>query len=146
MYNIFVGILQAAGDSRHPVVYLVISSLINIVLDLVFVAGMHLGVGSAAFATILSQFVSAALCFRRLLKVQDVYRIEPKKIHFDKPMLKLIIQYGLPSGLQNSIIGFANVVVQTNINAFGQMQWLAAERSQRLKGLGSCRSRALRWR
>lgn len=55
MYNIFVGILQAAGDSRHPLVYLVISSLINIVLDLVFVAGMHLGVGSAAFATILSQ-------------------------------------------------------------------------------------------
>lgn len=136
MYNIFVGILQAAGDSRHPLVYLVISSLINIVLDLVFVAGMHLGVGSAAFATILSQFVSAALCFRRLLKVQDVYRIEPKKIHFDKPMLKLIIQYGLPSGLQNSIIGFANVVVQTNINAFGQMAMAGCGAFSKIEGFG----------
>ncbi|MSA73215.1 MATE family efflux transporter [Holdemania massiliensis] len=136
MYNIFVGILQAAGDSRHPLIYLVISSLINIVLDLIFVAGLHLGVGSAAFATIVSQLVSAALCWRRLLKVQDVYRIEPKKIRFSKPMLKLIIQYGLPSGLQNSIIGFANVVVQANINAFGQMAMAGCGAFSKIEGFG----------
>ena len=136
MYNIFVGILQAAGDSRHPLIYLVISSLINIVLDLIFVAGLHLGVGSAAFATIVSQLVSAALCWRRLLKVQDVYRIEPKKIRFNKPMLKLIIQYGLPSGLQNSIIGFANVVVQANINAFGQMAMAGCGAFSKIEGFG----------
>ncbi|WP_443986793.1 MATE family efflux transporter [Holdemania massiliensis] len=136
MYNIFVGILQAAGDSRHPLIYLVISSLINIVLDLIFVAGLHLGVGSAAFATIVSQLVSAALCWRRLLKVQDVYQIEPKKIRFNKPMLKLIIQYGLPSGLQNSIIGFANVVVQANINAFGQMAMAGCGAFSKIEGFG----------
>lgn len=68
--------------------------------------------------------------------MQDVYRIEPKKIHFDKPMLKLIIQYGLPSGLQNSIIGFANVVVQTNINAFGQMAMAGCGAFSKIEGFG----------
>lgn len=92
--------------------------------------------GSAAFATIVSQLVSAALCWRRLLKVQDVYRIEPKKIRFNKPMLKLIIQYGLPSGLQNSIIGFANVVVQANINAFGQMAMAGCGAFSKIEGFG----------
>ena len=67
MYNVFVGILQSVGDSRHPLVYLIISSLINIVLDLVLVGIFHFGVGAAAFATIISQFVSAFLCLRRLM-------------------------------------------------------------------------------
>lgn len=70
------------------------------------------------------------------MKVQDVYRIEPKKIRFNKPMLKLIIQYGLPSGLQNSIIGFANVVVQANINAFGQMAMAGCGAFSKIEGFG----------
>lgn len=120
MYNIFVGILQAVGDSKHPLYYLVLSSIINIVLDLVFVKGFSMGVGSAAFATIVSQFASAILCMVRLLRVQEDYKITIKEIRFDRSMLKTIIRYGLPSGLQNSIIAIANVVVQSNINAFGE--------------------------
>ena len=103
MYNIFVGILQAVGDSRHPLNYLIISSIINIVLDIVLIVVFHMGVGSAAFATILSQFVSAFLCMNRLLRTKDSYRLSLRKIRFHKDMLALIIRYGLPSGLQNSI-------------------------------------------
>ena len=121
MYNIFVGILQAVGDSRHPLNYLIISSIINIVLDIVLIVVFHMGVGSAAFATILSQFVSAFLCMNRLLRTKDSYRLSLRKIRFHKDMLALIIRYGLPSGLQNSIIAIANVVVQSNINGFGEM-------------------------
>ena len=121
MYNFLVGILQSVGDSRHPLIYLIISSVVNIVLDLVLVAGLNFGVGAAALATVISQFISAFLCLRQLLKSPDTYRIYFKKIGIDKRMLKQIISNGLPAGLQNSIIALANVIVQSNINTFGQM-------------------------
>lgn len=121
MYNFLVGILQSVGDSRHPLIYLMISSAVNIVLDLVLVAGLHFGVGAAALATVISQFISAILCLRQLLKSPEVYRISFKKISIDKRMLRQIISNGLPAGLQNSIIALANVIVQSNINTFGQM-------------------------
>lgn len=119
MYNTFLGILQAAGDSRHPLYYLIISSLTNIVLDLVLVAGFDLGVGAAAFATAVSQFLSAVLCMIRLLRIDEDYRFVPSKLCLEGPTVRKIIQYGIPSGLQNSIIGFANAIVQSYINYFG---------------------------
>ena len=119
LYNICTGILQAVGDSRHPLYYLILSSLINVSLALLFVGGLRLGVASAAAATVISQAVSAALCLRRLVCADEVYRVELRRVRIDWPMLKLIVRFGLPSGVQNSLIGFANVMVQTNINAFG---------------------------
>lgn len=121
MYNICVGILQAVGDSRHPLYYLMASSVINLVMDVVFIAVFHTGVGGAALATVISQFFSAALCFIQLLRTKDSYRLELSKIRFDLKMLGQIVRMGLPSGVQNSIIAFANVIVQSNINAFGEM-------------------------
>lgn len=121
LYNIFVGILQSSGDSKHPLIYLIISSVVNIVLDLLFVGVFHLGVGSAALATIISQFTSAILCFIRLTKTTESYQIHIHKIKIDPSMLKQIISNGLPAGFQNSIISFANVIVQSNINRFGTM-------------------------
>lgn len=121
MYNFLVGILQAVGDSRHPLMYLIFSSITNIVLDLILVAGFHFGVGAAALATVISQFLSALLCFLHLLKGPKEYRIYLSKLRIDTLMLKQIISNGLPAGLQNSIISLANVVVQSNINKFGQM-------------------------
>ena len=118
LYNIFVGILQAVGDSRHPLYYLMISSIINVILDILFVGVLGFGVGAAALATVISQAVSAILCFRRLVHYDTVYRVYPKKIRFHKEMLNQIIKLGLPSGVQNSIIAFANVIVQSNINSF----------------------------
>ncbi len=121
MYNFFVGILQAVGDSKHSLYFLIISSIVNIVLDMVFIAGMHMGVGSAAVATIISQYISAGLCLYLLLTTQGSHRLILSKIRIHKDILKEILKYGLPSGFQNSIIAIANVVVQSNINSFGDM-------------------------
>lgn len=120
MYNIFVGILHAVGDSRHPLYYLIFSSFVNVVLDLLFVAVFHLGVGSAALATTISQGISAALCCLQLLRTNAPYRLNWRRIRFHMPSFRLILKYGLPSGIQNSVISIANVVVQSNINSFGK--------------------------
>lgn len=119
LYNMCVGILQAVGDSRHPLYYLILSSLINIGLDLLFVGVFGLGVWSAATATTIAQFISLGLCLYRLCHYDTVYRVQLRKIRFNFPMLRQIVHFGLPSGVQNSIIAFANVIVQSNINAFG---------------------------
>ena len=119
MYNIFVGILHAVGDSRHPLYYLMISTVVNIVLDLLLVGGFRMGVGAAAMATTISQGISAVLCCLRLLRVTEPYKLILRDIRFDSKSLTSIIRFGLPSGVQNSVIAFANLVVQTNINSFG---------------------------
>lgn len=121
MYNIVMGILQAVGDSRHPLYYLIFSSVVNVLLDLLFVGVFRFGVGSAALATAISQAASAILCFIRLMRTSEVYQVRIREIRFHSMQLKQIISIGLPSGLQNSIISLANIVVQTNINAFGVM-------------------------
>lgn len=120
MYNIFVGIMQAVGDSRHPLIYLMISSVINVCLDLILVGGFRLGVGAAALATIISQCISALLCMIRLLRAHGEYRLNLREVRFDRDNLKKIVRFGLPSGVQNSVIALANLVVQSNINTFGQ--------------------------
>lgn len=137
MYNIFVGILQSVGDSRHPLVYLIVSSVINILLDLLFVGVMGFGVGAAALATILSQFLSALLCLYQLLyKSPEEYRVSLRAIRFDPPMLRQIISNGLPAGFQNSIIAFANVIVQSNINKFGKMAVAGCGAYSKIEGFG----------
>lgn len=136
LYNTFVGIMQSIGDSRHPLIYLIISSVVNIVLDLLFVGVMGFGVGAAALATIISQFVSAILCLIRLCRVKESYRIVPAKIHFDKECLRLIISNGIPSGIQNSIISFANVIVQANINSFGKLAMAGCGAYMKVEGFG----------
>ncbi len=119
MYNGLVGILRAVGDSKHPLYYLIFSSVVNVVLDLLFVGVFRWGVWSAAAATSISQSVSVVLCIVRLMRVKDDYRLIPRQVRFNGPMLGEVIRYGLPSGFQNSIIAIANVVVQSNINSFG---------------------------
>ena len=136
MYNIFVGILQAVGDSRHPLYYLIASSIINLVLDLVFIEVFHTGVWGAALATVISQVVSALLCLIQLMKTKENYRLQLKAIKFDKKILMEIIRIGLPSGVQNSIIAFANVIVQSYINAFGEMAMAGYGAYTKVEGFG----------
>lgn len=119
LYNISMGILRAVGDSKSPLVYLGISSAINIALDFLFVGVLEWGVWSAALATTISQGVSTILCLVRLIHRDTVYRVSLKDIRFDLDTLLDIIRLGLPSGVQNCMIAFANVVVQSNINHFG---------------------------
>lgn len=120
MYNIFVGILHAVGDSRHPLYYLILSSLVNVSLDLLFVGVFRQGVGSAALATIIAQALSVSLCLIQLLRTKENYRLNPGEIGFHMESLKSIVRFGMPSGVQNSVIALANIVVQSNINSFGQ--------------------------
>ena len=136
MYNIFVGILQAVGDSRHPLYYLIVSSLVNIVLDITFIAGFGMGVEGAAIATVISQLVSALLCLIQLTCRQKNCRLYLRRIAFTPRLLKQIIRMGLPSGLQNSIIAFANVVVQSNINSFGELAMAGVGAYSKIEGFG----------
>lgn len=134
MYNIFVGILHAVGDSRHPLYYLIFSSCVNVVLDLVFVAVFHLGVGSAAIATTISQGISALLCFVHLLRVDEPYKLVLPDVRMDMASLRNILRFGLPSGIQNSVISIANVVVQSNINSFGAAAMAGCGSYSKLEG------------
>ena len=134
MYNIFVGILHAVGDSRHPLYYLIISSFINVVLDLLFVAVFQWGVGAAAVATTISQGVSAFLCCIRLVRYEGPYQLKLKEIRFHAQSMKDILRYGLPSGVQNSVIAMANVVVQSNINSFGKEAMAGCGSYSKLEG------------
>ena len=147
MYNIFVGILHAVGDSKHPLYYLIFATFVNIVLDLLFIAVLKLGVGSAALATTVSQGISVILCFIHLVRVDAPYRLDVRSIGFDFSCFKSIIQFGLPSGIQNSVIGIANLVVQTNINSFGSAAMAGCGAHSKIEGFAflpvTCFSMAL---
>ena len=134
LYNICKSIMNALGDSRRPLYYLVISSLTNIVLDLLFIGVFHWGVWAAAMATTISQAVSMVLCLIHLTRKGTIYQIQLKKLRVDSKMLGEIVRYGLPSGVQNSVIGFANVIVQSNINAFGKVAMAAYGAYSKLEG------------
>lgn len=147
LYNISMGILQAVGDSRHPLYYLIISSVTNVILDLILVAGFHFGVWAAALATAISQMLSAILCIRRLIREETVYQVRLKEVRVNRRMMRQIIRYGLPSGIQNSIISFANVIVQSNINSFGESAMAGCGSYAKLEGFAflpvTCFSMAL---
>lgn len=119
LYNVGAGILQSVGDSRSPMVYLLVSSAANVALDLLFVAVLRWGVASAALATVISQALSAVLSFRKLAGPGTAYRVRWRRVRFDPGTLRQVLGLGLPSGVQNSVISLANVIVQANINAFG---------------------------
>ncbi|MDO5294073.1 MAG: MATE family efflux transporter [bacterium] len=121
LYNTANGIYQAMGDSKHPLHYLIISSITNVLLDLLFVGLFRMGVAGAAFATVLSQGVSTVLAFYRLMKTNEVYQVRLRKLRFEKRIVSEILRIGIPSGIQNSVIGLANTVVQANINSFGSL-------------------------
>ena len=134
LYNLGAGILQSAGDSRSPMKYLVAASLTNVILDLLFVAVLGMGVGGAGLATVLSQALSAFLVFRRLMRVDAGYRVRWRRVRFDREMLRRVVTLGVPSGVQNSVISLANVIVQSNINAFGSSAMAGCGAYSKLEG------------
>lgn len=134
LYNSLTGIMRAAGDSRHPLYYLIVSSVTNVILDLFFIRVLGMGVGGAAFATVLSQFISAALCLIYLMRIREDYRIDLKKIRLHFPTVKHIVRIGVPTGVQNSVIAMANVVVQAHINFFGSMAMAGSGAYSKIEG------------
>ena len=119
LYNSATGIFQAIGDSKRPLYYLIISSVTNVALDILFVGPMNMGVRGAALATVIAQGLSAALAFFRLSRAEGAWRVTLKGLCLDKDLLREMLRIGLPSGVQNSVIAFANVMVQSSVNVFG---------------------------
>ena len=109
IYNMAAGILNAAGNSKRSLLYLGCASITNIFLDLLLIRGFHMGVAGAAIATDISQLVSGVLAILYLIRVQSDYQVNLKKI----------IQVGLPTGIQNMVISFTNVLVQSSVNGYG---------------------------
>lgn len=119
LYNMSSGILRAIGDSRRPMIYLIICCLVNIVLDILFVGFMHMGVAGAAIATISSQAVSAILTMRALMRTEECYKFVIKKLRVDFPLLGRILRIGFPAGIQSMMYSISNLLIQANINALG---------------------------
>lgn len=118
-YNVAAGIFQAVGDSKHPLYYLIVSSILNIVLDLVFVIKLDMGVAGAATATVIAQCVSSIFAFQRLFTVNEVYRLKLNMIRCDVALLKEMLRIGVPGGLQSSAIAISHVFIQSSVNTFG---------------------------
>lgn len=119
IYNMGSGILRSVGDSKRPLYFLIFSSVINIVLDFLFVKNFGFGVAGAGYATLIAQAISAIMVMYVLMKTEDSYKVVLKDIKFDKEILLKIIKIGLPTGFQQSIVSLSNVIVQSYINVYG---------------------------
>ena len=120
-YNIISGILRGMGDSFYPLVFLVVACLLNIALDLLFVCKFRMGVPGVAWATIIAQMVSGALCVIRLVRMKDTVQITGKSLIPDRLLTGEIVRLGLPSGLTQAVFSMASIVVQRLTNSFGEM-------------------------
>ena len=119
VYNMGSGILRAVGDTTHPLLFLIMTSLLNIALDLAFVLGLNAGIAGVAWATVLSQLISSALILRLLSRTKDIYRVTWRDLRIDRGVLSQIFAVGLPAGIQAIITSFSNIFVQAYVNAFG---------------------------
>ncbi len=119
IYNIGSGILRAVGDTKRPLYFLILTSVLNIILDLMFVILFHMGIAGVALATIISQFVSAILIVLLLTRTKDVYRFSWHDMQIDFGILKAVFGVGLPAAIQSVITAFSNIFVQSYINYFG---------------------------
>ena len=119
IYNMCSGILRAVGDTTRPLYFLILTSVLNILLDLFFVLKLRAGIAGVAYATIISQFISAGLTLLLLTRTKDIYRLEWRGLSINAQVLGEIVAVGLPAAIQSVITSFSNVFVQSYINSFG---------------------------
>ena len=134
MYNSLKGVMSAVGDSKRPLYYLIFSSVLNVFLDWLFVGALGLDIRWAAIATTIAQTASVGLCLIQLCKKGTVYALSWQKLRLSGSMLGQILRFGLPTGVQNSVIGLANVLVQSNINTFGDAAMAACGAYSKIEG------------
>lgn len=120
-YNILSGILRGMGDSFSALLYLLVATILNIILDLLFVAVFHMGVSGVALATVIAQSVSSVLCFWKLAHMKNIFDLKLRYLKPSKKYAVTIIRLGLPSGLTQAILSSAMIVVQSLTNSFGEM-------------------------
>ena len=119
IYNIGSGILRAVGNTSIPLFFLVLTSVLNIILDLFFVLALKAGIAGVAYATIISQFISAVLTLILLTRSREVYRLVWRDLHIDRRILGAVFSVGLPAGIQSVLTAFSNIFVQSYVNYFG---------------------------
>lgn len=120
IYNFGAAILRSHGDTQRPLYILFLSGIVNIVLNLILVISVKLGVSGVAIATVVSQYISAALVVVCLLRTDSVIKIHLKELRIHKSELLEIVKIGVPAGIQNSMFSIANVIIQSSVNAFGE--------------------------
>lgn len=119
VFNYGAAILRASGNTKTPLYYLTAAGIINVILNLFFVIGCSLGVAGVGIATVVSQYISAALVLRYMIKDDGILHLDPGKIRMEKKMLVRIVRIGIPAGIQGSVFSLSNVVIQSAINSFG---------------------------
>ena len=134
IYNIGSGILRAVGDTKRPLYFLIICSIINIILDLLFIIFFKMGIAGAAYATVISQAISAILTMLLLINTSNEYKISFKELKLYPEQSKEIIRVGIPSGIQNAVVAISNVIVQSNINSFDWVAMAGCSACQKLDG------------
>lgn len=135
-YNTVSAILRGLGDTMTPLYFLIISTILNIILDLFFVIGLDLGVAGAAWATAIAQGVSFVIAAIYLNKTSDVFNIKPSQMEFDKDILKKSLMIGLPTGVQQTLVSVAMMFIQSIINPFGTATMAAYTAGMRLDSIG----------
>ena len=121
MYNMLAGVLRGLGDSVSALGFLLVAALLNVILDLVFVAKLGMGVPGVALATDLAQGISAVLCFLKLLRMRDIFDLKWKYLKFDREISGRIVKIGIPSGITQAIMSCSMMVVQALTNSMGEM-------------------------
>lgn len=133
-YNFGSAILRAVGDTRRPLYYLSAAGVVNVILNLFFVIVLHMDVAGVALATVLSQFISAALVMRCLAKCDGGLRLEFNKIKIHKNKMFQIFKIGLPAGMQGAIFSISNVLIQSSVNSFGSIAMAGNAASSNIEG------------
>lgn len=121
LYNLLSAYIRSLGDSKSPLMFLIISSLLNIVLDLVFIINAGMGIAGAAWATVISQGISGVLCFCYIRKKYEVLQLSRDEWKWNKDCVKILCNMGIPMGLQYSITAIGSVILQTAVNTLGSM-------------------------
>ena len=119
VYNFGAAILRSVGDTKRPLIFLVIAGVVNVLFNLMFVFLFHMDVDGVATATAISQALSAVMVIAYMMRVKESHRFEPRKMHFYKDKFLKILMIGLPAGIQGSLFSISNVIIQKSINAFG---------------------------
>ena len=138
LYNMLSGIIRSLGDSKTPVYFLILSSLLNVVLDLLFIAGVGMGVEGAAYATVISQVVSGILCWVYMKKKFPILQMKPEEIKISGNHMAILCNMGIPMGLQYSITAIGSVVIQTSINGLGSVAVASVTAGQKISAFFCC--------
>ncbi len=143
LYNLLSGVIRSLGDSKSPVIFLTISAVLNIVLDIFMIVVLKMGVDGAAWATVISQGVSGLLCLIFIVKKFDILHLSEEEWKFDFSYIKILFSIGVPMGLQYSVTAIGSVICQTSVNILGKSAVAAVTAGNRINSFFICAHEAL---